>query len=347
MAWKKKAPPPTPPPMRERPPVPGSGTFRAYRPGSSDAATQSNGSQPAYPGERTADTAGPVDNDAATQGGLNSSGSASVGTVQGALPEQSGSDAFRPVDGRDATALGRDVAAVYRAVSGLANILDAVFSHTDPQPSDREAMRRLEPEMQRALGLIHELLERSAVGPEDAEATDSGHGAASAAPGPASVDVPAMRCNLHGTMESMPLAGVLQMLGRASKTGLLRVQTAQSSLSFRLHEGRLIQSEGLGQAGPRLGELLVERSVITEEALSEVLEGLSPGEHLGETLEASGMVDRDTIIETLAEQMSRRVTQAMEAGDAEWWFYEVDEGEFDGRIDIDVMPLLLGQLGWS
>ena len=101
--------------------------------------------------------------------------------------------------------------------------------------------------------------------------------------------------SLKGNLETVTLAGVLQLLCNEQKTGLLRVQNSEGDFQIIINEGNIVYAiESKKEA--RLGELLVRDRIISETKMSEsLIEAKNKKQAIGKILVDQGYIQKKTL----------------------------------------------------
>ena len=99
---------------------------------------------------------------------------------------------------------------------------------------------------------------------------------------------------LRGSLNEVNLADICQLLALGAKTGCLWI-TDRSNFGYIYFNGGRVTYASVLNRPDRLGELLVQNSVITREQLSAAMEGqaMEPGAKLGRVLVSQGAMDED------------------------------------------------------
>ena len=144
-----------------------------------------------------------------------------------------------------------------------------------------------------------------------------------------------------GNLKSLGLSNVLQVLSSENRTGVLYFTQGEEIRAICFQEGRVVAASGKDEN--RLGQVLHDRGLISQEQLQEALKNAKEAEkRLGEVLLDLGYVSEDN----LKEQVRYQIREALfdislwEEGDFEYRDCPV---EFDERgiSDINIMRLIL------
>ena len=101
--------------------------------------------------------------------------------------------------------------------------------------------------------------------------------------------------SLKGNLETVTLAGVLQLLCNEQKTGLLRVRNSEGDFQIIINEGNIVYAiESKKEA--RLGELLVRDRIVSEATISNSLaEAKKKKQAFGKILVDQGHIQKETL----------------------------------------------------
>ena len=127
---------------------------------------------------------------------------------------------------------------------------------------------------------------------------------------------------LDGELQTVPIAGVLDLLAQQRQTGVLAVTTTPFlrgeagaeavavSIHFRQGKVEFASSTGLGEEF-LIGRYLVEQGAIPAATLEEVLAGDDDPRPLGERLVSGGHVSEDQVRAALRRQTAERIYEAL------------------------------------
>lgn len=111
--------------------------------------------------------------------------------------------------------------------------------------------------------------------------------------------------DLQGSLSSIPVDVVVQLIGYSSLTGILRIQNGSRRATLIIKNGGLCWGS-LHEPQRKLGQRLVSSSLITETQLAECLEvqgNADRKERLGEILITKGLLGPDMLRKSLEEQI--------------------------------------------
>jgi len=101
--------------------------------------------------------------------------------------------------------------------------------------------------------------------------------------------------SLKGNLKAFPLSSVLQFLSNDQKTGLLHVKSNEKKVKVVIKNGAIIYAMGT-QKEFRLGSILINERVITEEQLKECLNiGKAKNDAIGKVLVEKGYISVKTL----------------------------------------------------
>jgi hypothetical protein len=120
--------------------------------------------------------------------------------------------------------------------------------------------------------------------------------------------------SIQGSLEDVAVAEVLQFVHLGGSTGTLVLTRDDERVEIGFHEGGIINA--WDSRSLRLGELLVERGLVSREVVECAL-GIQatrrdPVPSIGDILVSEGFVEPDDVREAVVEQIRQAVTQAIE-----------------------------------
>ena len=145
----------------------------------------------------------------------------------------------------------------------------------------------------------------------------------------------------RGNLKSVALPTILQILSTDNRTGVLHFEQGQAIRAICLKDGRIVAASG-GE-GQRLGQILYDRGLISQEQLEEALEKTKEEKkRLGEVLLDLGYINEDSLKKLIRYQIQEAVLDISlwAEGDFE---YRDCQMEFDERgvEDISTMRIVL------
>ena len=145
----------------------------------------------------------------------------------------------------------------------------------------------------------------------------------------------------RGNLKSVALSTILQILSTDNRTGVLHFEQGQTIRAICLKDGKIVAASG--REGQRLGQILYDRGLISQEQLEEALEKTKEEKkRLGEVLLDLGYINEDSLKELVRYQIQEAVLDISlwAEGDFE---YRDCQMEFDERgvDDINTMRIVL------
>jgi Lar family restriction alleviation protein len=147
--------------------------------------------------------------------------------------------------------------------------------------------------------------------------------------------------SLKGSLESMEISTILQILSLDQKTGILRFTRGQQKGAICFRNGQIVAASG--DQWKRLGDILFSTGLIAAEELEGAAEtAKSSGRRLGEVLLDLGYIDQETLRELVRLQIHEAVLDLFfwREGQFEYQDCEVD---IDQRAigEVNIMELIL------
>ena len=144
-----------------------------------------------------------------------------------------------------------------------------------------------------------------------------------------------------GNLKSVALSTILQILSTDNRTGVLHFEQGQAIRAICLKDGKIVAASG--RERQRLGQILYDRGLISQEQLEEALEKTKEEKkRLGEVLLDLGYINEDSLKELIRYQIQEAVLDIslLAEGDFE---YRDCQMEFDERgvEDISTMRIVL------
>lgn len=145
----------------------------------------------------------------------------------------------------------------------------------------------------------------------------------------------------RGNLKSVALPTILQILSTDNRTGVLHFEQGQAMRAICLKDGKIVAASG--REGQRLGQILYDRGLISQEQLEEALEKTKEEKkRLGEVLLDLGYINEDSLKKLIRYQIQEAVLDISlwTEGDFE---YRDCQMEFDERgvDDISTMRIVL------
>lgn len=138
----------------------------------------------------------------------------------------------------------------------------------------------------------------------------------------------------RGNLKSVALSTILQILSTDNRTGVLHFEQGQAVRAICLKDGKIVAASG--KEGQRLGQILYDRGLISQEQLEEALEKTKEEKkRLGEVLLDLGYIDEDSLKKLIRYQIQEAVLDISlwAEGDFE---YRDCQMEFDERGVDDI-----------
>jgi hypothetical protein len=147
--------------------------------------------------------------------------------------------------------------------------------------------------------------------------------------------------DFKGSLKSLDLSTILQILSSEDRTGVLHFSQGQAVRAICFKDGKMVAASG--SKGQRLGQILYDRGLISQEQLQEALkQAREADKRLGEVLLDFGYIDEDSLKELIRYQIREAVLDISlwVEGDFEYRDCPI---EFDERgvEDINTMRIIL------
>ena len=147
--------------------------------------------------------------------------------------------------------------------------------------------------------------------------------------------------DLKGSLKSLGLSTILQILSSENKTGVLLLTHGRTKRAICLKDGKIIAASG--KEGLRLGQFLCDQERISHKQLQEALErARETGRRVGEVLLDLGYISENSLKELIRHQIREAVLEISLwlEGDFEYRDCPVDFDE-RGVEDINTMGIIL------
>jgi Lar family restriction alleviation protein len=145
---------------------------------------------------------------------------------------------------------------------------------------------------------------------------------------------------IGGTIDSLGLATLLQVLSLDRKTGVLKVVRNGTRRAICLKDGQIIAATG--DESSRLGEILSRKGLVSREQLTKALEtALNSGKPLGEVLISLGIIDHSTLTEIIREQIREAIFDLFLWGEGDFEYQDCEVSFNEGVGDVNMMQLVL------
>lgn len=143
---------------------------------------------------------------------------------------------------------------------------------------------------------------------------------------------------------ALSLPEVLQFLSMGKMTGVLTVVSGANTVTLSVHQGRLVNSSSLGRSR-RLGQLLVNRGVISRARLEEALDyqrRQKPPPLLGQVLMDRGTITQEQLRQAIRLQMEEEMWDLFSLAEGSFKFEHGTESSIgDLLVELDIEPLIL------
>lgn len=149
---------------------------------------------------------------------------------------------------------------------------------------------------------------------------------------------------LHGHSQTMSLPSIIEFLSLQKKSGLLKIEAPNETVTLEFTEGEVIHAESdNAPACDRIGAILVDNGEIDEGDL-EALLAKHPGRRrsLGMLLEVQEVVSREALVAALETQVQRIFDRLFGNPDAFFEFTETTTDHRETKVRLNVVGLLLG-----
>lgn len=149
--------------------------------------------------------------------------------------------------------------------------------------------------------------------------------------------------DFSGTTKALSVPDLLHLLRAQTQTGVLQVALVSEMVFIEFEDGDVVHAYSKNPPpNTRLGEILVNRGVITRERLESFLFCHTPSlGMLGQALNRGELVTEDHLKAALEEQIQRLFNRLFQQEEAEFWFLRGAPRHSDGRTRMNVISLLL------
>ncbi len=147
-----------------------------------------------------------------------------------------------------------------------------------------------------------------------------------------------------GDLAVLDPAVVFQIVNMSCLTGALKLITIGNAARFYFKEGELVYAT-IETRKKRIGRFLVERELITQRQLDEVLEiyaARKKGRKIGHFLIEGGFINREALVSAIRDQMKDVVYEALRWKSGRFLFFNREEPEEeDILLDVKLDYLIL------
>jgi hypothetical protein len=128
---------------------------------------------------------------------------------------------------------------------------------------------------------------------------------------------------IAGNIASMPLLGLMNMLGQSRETGRLVVKRGSAERVILMHNGD-VASVGSNLPGDRLGVFLIRLGKISEAALAEAQnEATRSNKRIGQVLLSSGLIDSHQLWRSIQEQITELFADVVQWSEGSFALYRL------------------------
>lgn len=119
--------------------------------------------------------------------------------------------------------------------------------------------------------------------------------------------------SLVGNLEDLPLADILQIVSLSKRTGILTIETEEGKNIIVFKSGLIVSAACPSPKIKNLGQILLERRLITQARLSQLLDlQKSRGnEPLGSLVLEAGIIDKETLQQIIKNQIKETIYHLM------------------------------------
>lgn len=148
--------------------------------------------------------------------------------------------------------------------------------------------------------------------------------------------------SLHGTADTMPIAGLFTMLATSGKTGCLHLRRTDEHLRFVIANGVVVATATTRSSREELlGEILVSRGWLSKERRHELVAlARSRQRPLGALAVDEGDLTVEMLSEALQEQVHARFDRVFRDASVAYAFVPVAHLDVDGRLRVHAQDLL-------
>ena len=153
---------------------------------------------------------------------------------------------------------------------------------------------------------------------------------------------------LRGSASTLPLRDLVSILGKAKKTGTLRVKSAHGEkFVLEFLDGAVVHVVSDTPLPSRmLGSILVARNKISSERLNQFLATFSPKDGpIGEALAKAELVDASDLKDAIEEQVVRLFERIFSMTEAMFSFAEGSVSDLEHRVTLNVAFLIAAAMG--
>jgi CheY-like chemotaxis protein len=144
--------------------------------------------------------------------------------------------------------------------------------------------------------------------------------------------------SLVGNLEDLPLADILQIVSLSKRTGILTIETEEGKNIIVFKHGLIISAACPSPKIKNLGQVLLERQLVTSSRLQELLnlQKARGNEPLGLIILQSGIIDRQELSQIIQNQIKATIYHLMSMSEGKFSFDLSEVIPFD---DIHYNPM--------
>ena len=144
--------------------------------------------------------------------------------------------------------------------------------------------------------------------------------------------------SLVGNLEDLPLADILQIVSLSKRTGILTIETEEGKNIIVFKNGLIISAACPSPKIKNLGQVLLERQLVTSSRLQELLDlqKARGNEPLGLIILQSGLIDRQDLQQIIQNQIKATIYHLMSMSEGKFSFDLSEVIPFD---DIRYNPM--------
>ncbi len=153
--------------------------------------------------------------------------------------------------------------------------------------------------------------------------------------------------SLVGKLEDLSVGDILQILSMSRRTGILTIETSEGKSTILFKNGLILNSTSPSPSIPSLGQILVERGLVTEDRLQQLLELQKKrgNEPLGSILLEAEIIDENTLHEIIKARIRETIAHLMKFREGNFSFDLREVVPFD---EIHFNPAEVPfAMGWS
>src|SRR5512141_2363336 len=128
--------------------------------------------------------------------------------------------------------------------------------------------------------------------------------------------------SLVGNLEDLPLADILQIVSLSRRTGILTIETEEGKSIIVFKNGLIVSAACPAPQIRNLGQILLERKLINQARLQELLETQKSrgNEPLGSIVVGAKILDKDTLEQIIKGQIKATIYHLMNKSEGNFSF---------------------------